>query len=206
MLADIMHCPGKKGIDVGGVIEKQLARVGLNVNDVVASTRDGGGENEGHQGIHSHFENLSSGYVRHRCLPHIAWRTADMAIRASGLDYRSLAAYLVDGVSWSRLRAIATTTEAQGGLNLFTDGSRACKNLFGGKPSAIVQSRPETDLNFLKLLQGKEHLLHRLATRDLEQRTTLGTETVAVVGNLGDVSAQIKIVILCEILMRSMFL
>ena len=119
MLADIMHCPGKKGIDVSGVIEKQLARVGLNVYDVVASTGDGGGENEGHQGIHSHFENLSSGYVRHRCLPHIAWRTADMAIRASGLDYRSLAAYLVDGVSWSRLRAIATTAEAERGPQPF---------------------------------------------------------------------------------------
>ena len=90
MLADIMHCPGKKGTDVSQVLEKQLGRIGLNCYDVVSGTGDGGGENEGHTGIHSHFENLSPGYVRRRCLPHIAWRTADQAIRASGLDYKAL--------------------------------------------------------------------------------------------------------------------
>jgi hypothetical protein len=38
MLADIMHCPGKKGTDVSKVLEKQLARVGLNAYDVVGCT------------------------------------------------------------------------------------------------------------------------------------------------------------------------
>jgi hypothetical protein len=38
MLADIMHCPGKKGTDVSRVLEKQLARVGLNAYDVVGCT------------------------------------------------------------------------------------------------------------------------------------------------------------------------
>ena len=66
MLADIQHCPGKKGTDVSRVIEKQLNRVGLNCYDVVAGTGGGGGENEGSSGIHSHFEGLSPGYVRHR--------------------------------------------------------------------------------------------------------------------------------------------
>ena len=66
MLADICHCPGKKGIDVSRVLEKQLSRVGLNCYDVVAGTGDGGWENEGSAGIHSHFEHLSPGYVRHR--------------------------------------------------------------------------------------------------------------------------------------------
>ena len=49
-LADIMHCPGKKGVDVSRIIEKQLARLGLNCFDVVSATGCGGGENEGHQG------------------------------------------------------------------------------------------------------------------------------------------------------------
>ena len=162
-----MHCPGKKGTEVSRVIEKQLARWGLNCYDVASGTGDGGGENEGHQGVHAHFENLSPGYVRRRCLPHISWRTCDMAIRASGLDYKALAAYLVDGVTWSRLREIATKDPRDGGLHLFRDGSRECKNIFGSSPSAIVSTRPETDLNFLKLLQGKEHLLHRMATNCL---------------------------------------
>ena len=49
--------------------------------------------------INSHFENLSPGYVRHRCLPHIAWRTGDKALRSSGLDYKAICAYLAEGVT-----------------------------------------------------------------------------------------------------------
>lgn len=109
LLGDIAHCPNKKGTEVSRVLEKQLARVGLNVYDVVSGTGDGAGENEGISGIHSLFESLSPGYVRRRCLPHIAWRTCDMAIRSSGLDYKTLAAHFVDGITWSKLRVLATT-------------------------------------------------------------------------------------------------
>jgi hypothetical protein len=38
MLADIMHCSGKKGSDVSTVLDTQLARVGLNAYDVVGCT------------------------------------------------------------------------------------------------------------------------------------------------------------------------
>ena len=133
MLADIMHCPGKKGTDVSRILERQLGRLGLSTYDIIAGTGDGGGENEGSSGIHSHFENLCPGYVRHRCLPHIAWRTMDMAIRASDLDYKALCAYFTDGITWSRLRTIAVQGRASGGLALFRDGSRACKDGAGLK-------------------------------------------------------------------------
>ena len=79
-----------------------------------AGTGDGGGENEGHLGVHAHFENLNPGYVRHRCLPHISWRTSDVAIRTSALNYRSFAAYLNEGITWSKLQEIATTSVEQG--------------------------------------------------------------------------------------------
>ena len=92
-----------------------------------------------------------------------------MAIRSSGLDYKALAAYLCKGVTWSRLREIATKDPRDGGLGLFKDSSQQCKNLFGKSPSAIIVTRPDSDLRFLKLLEGKEHLLHRLAVKDLEQ-------------------------------------
>ena len=49
-LADIMHCPGKKGVDVSRIIEKQLARLGLNSFDVVSGTGDGGGETKASKG------------------------------------------------------------------------------------------------------------------------------------------------------------
>ena len=204
-MGDICHCPGKKGVDVSRVTEKQLSRVGLNGFDVCSGTGDGGGENEGHQGVHAYYENLNPGYVRRRCVPHIAWRTCDSGIRASGLDYKALAAYLCEGVTWSRLREIATKGVAEGGLALFREGSQQCKDLFGTRPDAICTSRPDTDLKFLKLLAGKEHLLHKLAVKDLEQRT-LSSDTRAAIVNLGNIDARINRRILQEILEKCLFL
>ena len=66
LLAGIVHCPGKKGTDLSLIPEKQLIRVGLNAYAVVSGTGDGGGENEGSSGIHSHFETLCPGYARRR--------------------------------------------------------------------------------------------------------------------------------------------
>ena len=123
-LADFCHCPGKKGIDVSRVLEKQLARMGMNPFDVVSCTGDGGGENEGMHGIHAHFENLNPGYVRRRCLPHIAWRAADQALDEAKLDYKNLASYFADGITWSRLRHLAVQPRGAGGLGLFRDGSQ----------------------------------------------------------------------------------
>ena len=128
-----------------------------------------------------------------------------MAISSSGLDYKALAAYLCEGVTWSRLREIATRGPGEGGLELFRDSSAACKNLFGKRPSAIIASRPDTDLQFLQLLEGKEHLLHRLAVKDLEQRK-LGAETRSAVLHLGNIQLRIRRRVLQEILERCMFL
>ena len=63
-----------------------------------------------------------------------------MAIRASGLCYKALAAYLVEGTTWKRLRDLATRSVPQGGLGLFTDSSQQCKDVFGKSPSAIVET------------------------------------------------------------------
>ena len=204
-LCDIMHCPGKKGIDVSNIITKQLARHGLNCLDVVSCTGDGGGENEGRAGIHAHFEGLHSGYVRRRCLPHLSWRTADAAIRASALDYKALAAYMVEGITWKRLQDIAVAPLRSGGLALFAEGSRRYQDLFNTKPSAIIENRPETDLAFLKFLKCQEHALHQLATKDLEQRE-LKEETRAAVLSLGNIAHRIRRTILAEVLDRCMFL
>ena len=205
-LGDILHSPGKKGIDVSNIIQKQLARLGMNCYDVVSCTGDGGMENEGREGIHAHFETLSPGYVRRRCLPHISWRTCDMAIRTSELDFKALCAYLTEGVTWFRLRQIGVQPPAQHGLGLFRDSSRACMAIFGSSPAALVSTRPETDLRFLRLLRGKEDVLYRLASKDLEQRPDLKDETKAAVASLGNIRSRIKRSILCEVLERSMFL
>ena len=88
---------------------------------------------------------------------------------------------------------------------LFPDGSQQCKDLFGRSPSAICDSRPDTDLSFLKLLADKEHILHQLAVKDLEQRS-LSTATRDAILNLGDVKHRIHRRILQEILEKCMFL
>ena len=205
MLGDIMHCPGKQGADISRVLDRQLARVGLNAFDVVAGTGDGGGENEGQLGIHAHFEALSPGYVRHRCLPHMAWRTADMAIKESLLDYKALASYFTEGSTWNRLKVIATSSRAEGGLGLFADGSRACQDIFSRRPSAIIDTRPDSDLQFLKLLKGKEHVFFDLAVRDLNQRD-LGPKTRTAVMSLGDIEQRINRTLLAELIERCFFL
>ena len=125
-----------------------------------------------------------------------------MALRASGLEYTAICAYLADGVTWSRLRDIAVTRPALGGLGLFKDGSQKCQEIFKQAPGTIITTRPETDLAFLKLLRGKEHVLHQLAVKDLEQRPKLGADTAAAVANLGDIRQRILRSILCEILER----
>ena len=78
-----------------------------------------------------------------------------MAIKASELDYQHLAAYMVDGITWGRLRAIATQAREDGGLGLFKDGSNKCTDIFSIGPSAIIKNRPETDLTSLEFLEGK---------------------------------------------------
>ena len=49
-----------------------------------------------------------------------------------------------------------------------------------------MDNRPATDLEFLKFLEGKEHHLHTLATKDLEQQT-LKAETREAILELGNI-------------------
>ena len=105
-LLDICHCPGKDGPSVMRVLDKQLSRVGVSRYDVVSMSGDGGGENEGaHQGIHSTLEADVPGYVRRRCLGHLAWRVAD-AVLGLVPEYqhiKRLCECLCEGVTWTRL-------------------------------------------------------------------------------------------------------
>ena len=208
-LADICHCPGKRGEDVIHVIDKQLGRLGLNRADIVGGTGDGGGENEGKAGVHKALEDANPSYVRRRCLPHAAWRCADAAIDAAGTDlvtkYKALASYFTEGITWRRLRTIATSSIQAGGLGLMQDMSEECRALFGKSPSGIIHQRPDSDFNFLSLLRGKEHQLHRLAVEDLRQRD-MADSTKNAVESLGRMDERVQRTILCEVLKRCLFL
>ena len=73
-LCDICHCDGKTGGIVAKVMDKQFERKGLYRTECVAGVTDGGGENEGHAGVHAVYESTGDAYVRHRCFGHLAWR------------------------------------------------------------------------------------------------------------------------------------
>ena len=157
MLGDITHCPAqaKKAETCGASWKKHLRRVGLSTHDVVSGVGDGGGENEGVSGIHHSFEQENASYVRRRCLPHIAWRTADQAINEAlsltDLKYRGFMTYLREGITWTRLRDIAVRSPADGGLALFADGGPECQRIFGERPDTTLEGRPETDLRAMHL-------------------------------------------------------
>ena len=171
-MADICHCPGKDGVTVMGVLDKQLMRPGMSRYEVFNVVGDGGGENEGSSGIHATMETEVPGYVRRRCLGHVAWRVADAMLDEwdQYSDVKTLCSYMSDGVTWSRLQALATTPVLEGGLGLFQEMSREHKAIFGRAPGGIVEGRPESVLHFLTFLRGKEHVLHLVCARDLEQR------------------------------------
>ena len=129
-----------------------------------------------------------------------------MAIRQSGLSYKALAAYLVDGSTWNRLKAIATKSRADGGLGLVVESSRTYKAIFHVAPSAIIETRPDSDLNFLKFLKGKEHVLYDLASKDLTQRPHLSQKSKDSVVALGDIDNRIKRAVLAEVIGRCFFI
>ena len=64
-------------------------------------------------------------YVRRRCFGHLPWRVTDAGISEIPhmKNTQMLDTYLHDGITWSRLAAIAAQPRALGGLGLMAEGS-----------------------------------------------------------------------------------
>ena len=90
-------------------------------------------------------------------------------------------------------------------MALFKDGSPACHRIFSHHPRATIEQRPDSHLQFLRLLKGREHVLFQCASQDLKQRE-LAASTVEAVADLGNIDKRLKRNILCEILERCMHL
>ena len=111
----------KRGEAVMKVLRMQFARIGSWTLDVLVGTGDGGGENEGRYGIHATLEKENPRYLRKRCMGHLSWNVTQAAIEAMPevkKEVQSIAAYLSDGITWSRLRGLLTRGVADGGLGL----------------------------------------------------------------------------------------
>ena len=103
------------------------------------------------------------------------------------------------------MQALAVTPVRENGLELFGERSREYKRMFGVAPSSIVDNRPESDLNFLRFLNGKERLLYMLASRDVVDRSlAVGTQDAVEVMGSPEGRAQRRVC--AEVLHRSLYL
>ena len=233
-LCDLVNAPAKDGATVHKILCLQLERLGCSVADLVSGSTDGGGENEGKEGVHALIEEVCPLYVRRRGLEHLAWNYCSAGLSAcSDLchAYRDLSTYLHEGVTWSRLKQIATSPDRLGGLGLFGANTqadpairRACitsthaptwphkckkkqamKDIFARAPPTVIDNRPETDMLFLQWLGPRERVLLQCCSRDVEQRE-LSAKAKASVETLRDPWASVRRGILQELLYRALYL
>ena len=119
----------------------------------MSASTDGGGENVGKEGLHAYLQGLDTGYVKRRGLEHLSWRVCDAGLAAAGdlvREYKALSNYLHDGISWTRLQAIATLPADRGGLGMMGRQTAEFISLFKPAPPSIMDDRPETDMRFLR--------------------------------------------------------
>jgi len=173
-LCDLNHVPDKSGATTFGVVCSQISRLGIFSGDVVAGSSDGGGENMGVEGVHGRFTEQSDSYVRRRCMSHISWRVTDAGIAEMMEDTWYLPAYLRDGVSWSRICAIACQPVEGGGLALLQEYSVAYQKFSLPSPPSVLEGRPETNFLFLQWLLPRQALLAKIVPRDVQQRELTG--------------------------------
>ena len=207
MLLDVCHCHHKDGAYVSGVVQKQLARLGVSSADIVSGTGDRGGENEGFdEGLHAHFEQHQPGYVRRRCLNHIAWTVCKAGLaECEDLCVPEICAYLTRGVTWTSLQAVATQSIRNGGLALLTENGPRFKSIFHKAPGTVVEDRPESTMNFLGWLRTREPLLAQCAAKDLTQRN-LGEGSKKAAAALASKVGQLRRSILAELLHKALHL
>ena len=89
------------------------------------------------------------------------------------------------------------------GFGLFGERSMAFKKIFGSAPSGIVDTRPESDKNFLQFLGGKEVVMYRLASRDVSDRS-LAAGTQDAVDIMGSPDGRAQRRVCAEVLHRSL--
>ena len=175
-LTDIVHCPGKTGYATCEVLDMQFASKGLSRYDAAHGVGDGGGENEGvMDGVHTHMRNAEPSYVHRRCLHHVPWRTGKAGMDEMGQlvpTTKAISTYTRDGVTWSRLKAIAVSPIARGGLALLACPSVRYSQVFDLSPPSIIEDRPESFAVFLEWLIKREDVLvlcvgHDVAARNL---------------------------------------
>ena len=107
--------------------------------------------------------------------------------------------------TWWHLQCIAVHPPEDGGLGLFREGSREFREIFSAMPGTIVEERPESVMNFLRFLRGREAALAPLAAQDVATRSLKqGAHDAAAA--LANVAGRVERSIMAELLHRSLHL
>ena len=176
-LCDILNAPSKLGPDTLKYIQKQFLTKGAVLEEGKAGTGDGGGEMEGISGVHALMVQLMPDYVRHRCGDHISWRVLMAGLDAMAPNIKDLEAlnvYLTDGITWTRLAAIATLPIDQGGLAIMVYGATSYYKFFKDPPPPLIEGRPVCYLMFVEWVLARQTVLKDLVEVDLQQRNLEG--------------------------------
>ena len=117
-LLDIVNNPGKGGSDLLKVLALQLQARGLVPQEACAGVGDGGGENVGAASVNASISASNPFYFWRRCFGHLPWRMCDAGIdemKPHGNSTTAISTYLREGITWTRLKAIAVAAIADGG-------------------------------------------------------------------------------------------
>ena len=181
-LCDVVNCPGKTGDVVYDCMVKQWSQLGIGPDECVAGVGDGGGENEGQEGVHSLIEGRCPSYVRRRCLLHLPWRVADQGLAEMGSlhdETKAISTYIHEGCTWHRFKSIAVQQLG------FVEGSPAFQALFRRAPPNNQDDRPATTCIFLQWLDERKHILGRVAKIDMDKRQLQSKHSKLAVPSLG---------------------
>ena len=116
---------------------------------------------------------------------------------------RGISSCLHDGVTWSLLKTIATTSPAEGGLGFFGEVGRQYKAMFGVAPPQLMESLPEVTTAFIRCLLPRDHTLHMVFMNDASRRD-LPVETIEAIGSLTGYKNRCERPVLCEVLERAL--
>ena len=103
------------------------------------------------------------------------------------------------------LQCIAAHSVEEGGLGLFQEGSREFCAVFSQMPGTILEDRPESVMDFLRFLRGREKTLALCAAKDLAARD-LGQGARKAAEALANVQGRVERSITAELLHRSLYL
>jgi hypothetical protein len=209
VLLDLLNCPGKDGAAVLLTIDKQMARINVSGLDVITGAGDGGGENEGSGGIHARYEAHNPLYIRRRCLGHLSWRICDNLLNhlsAELKQYKKVCNYLTEGMTWQRLKDIATLPDDAGGLDLMQPGTREFSAIFSKAPETILENRPETDYIFLSWLASRAEVLAKCAKVDVAQRKQEGPIAKIAMKAMADPMLRLQWCVMSELLRRGLYM